>query len=110
MSRPSIRGGVNTLTLHFRGEAFANSLETFYVALQDSAGRMKVVNHPDLGAIAAGAWLQWDIPLSQFSSAGVNLASIRKMIIGVDDRTSPSPGGEGNVYIDDIRLTQSAAP
>jgi hypothetical protein len=36
----------------------------------------------------------------------VNLASVKKMYIGVGDRNSPKLGGAGMLYIDDIRLYQ----
>jgi regulation of enolase protein 1 (concanavalin A-like superfamily) len=88
------------------GEAQANGNmpETFYVAVQDSAGKTKVVSNPDATVIATGAWESWSIPLSQFSSAGVNLGSVKKMIVGVGDRNAPKAGGAGKLYIDDIRL------
>jgi hypothetical protein len=82
-----------------------NGPETFYVAVEDSVGKTQVVSNPDPVAIAAGVWQQWDIPLSQFSSAGVNLGSVKKLVVGVGNRTSPKPGSTGKVYVDDIRLT-----
>jgi hypothetical protein len=87
-----------------------NTPETFYVAMQDSAGKMKVVSHPDPTVIATGSWEQWSVPLSSFTSAGVNVASVIKMTIGVGDRGAPKAGHAGKLYIDDIRLTQVAAP
>ncbi len=87
-----------------------NAPETFYVALQDSSGKSKVVSHPDATVIATGNWEQWAIPLSQFTSGGVNAASIKRMTIGVGDRSSPKAGQSGKLYIDDLRLTRVAAP
>ncbi len=87
-----------------------NMPETFYVAVQDNAARMKVVSNPDPLVIATGAWEQWSIPLSQFTSAGVNLVSVKKMVVGVGDRNAPKAGGAGKLYIDDIRLARTAAP
>jgi hypothetical protein len=40
----------------------------------------------------------------------VNLGSVKKMIIGVGDRSVPKAGGSGKLYIDDIRLTRVDAP
>ena len=74
------------------------------MALQDNAGKLKAVSNPDPTVISTGDWQQWRIPLSQFTSGGVNLGSIKRMIIGVGDRTSPKAGGAGQLYIDDIRL------
>jgi hypothetical protein len=81
-----------------------NAPESFYVAVQDSAGKVKAVTNPDPTVIATGAWQQWNIPLSQFSSAGVNVGSVKKVIVGIGDRNSPKAGGAGKVYIDDILL------
>jgi regulation of enolase protein 1 (concanavalin A-like superfamily) len=83
-----------------------NSPEAFYVAVQDGAGKMKTVSSADLTLICTGKWEQWSIPLSQFTSAGINLTSVKKMIIGVGDRNSPKAGGAGKLYIDDIRLSR----
>jgi hypothetical protein len=87
-----------------------NTPESFYVAVQDSAGKLKGVSNPDKTVIATGVWQQWDIPLSQFSSGGVNLGSIKKMIVGVGGRSAPKAGSAGKLYIDDIRLTRVATP
>jgi len=87
-----------------------NSPETFYVAVKDSAGKMKVVSHPDPVAMASGAWEEWNIPLSQFTFAGINLGQVKQMIVGVGDRNAPKAGNAGKVYIDDIRLTRVVTP
>jgi hypothetical protein len=87
-----------------------NTPETFYLALEDGAGQSKAVSNPDKTAIATGAWQQWDVSLSQFTAAGVDLGAIKKMVIGVGDRVAPKAGGTGKLYIDDVRLTRSAAP
>jgi hypothetical protein len=86
-----------------------NTPETFYVGVADGTGKMAVVNNPDNTVIATGVWEQWNIPLSQFASAGVDLGTVRKMVVGVGDRSSPKAGNAGKVYIDDIRLTRAAA-
>jgi hypothetical protein len=102
----TVTGAWQTFDMGVAQSTGGNSPETFYVALQDSAGKLQVVSNPDPVAIASGAWQQWDIPLSRFSSAGVNFSSVQKMIIGVGNRTSPKSGSAGKVYIDDIRLTR----
>ncbi len=81
-----------------------NTPETSYVAVADSAGKTAVVSNPDKTLIATGNWEQWVIPLSQFTSAGVNLGSVKRVIIGVGDRGAPKAGSSGKLYIDDIRL------
>jgi hypothetical protein len=81
-----------------------NALDTFYVAVEDNAGKIKVVSNPDQTLITTGNWEAWKIPLSEFTSAGVNVNSVKKLYLGVGDRSSPRVGGTGKLYIDDIRL------
>ena len=79
-----------------------NDPGTLYVALQDSAGKLVVVNNPDANATVTSEWTQWKIPLSQFT--GVNAGAIKKMFIGVGNRDNPAADGSGRLYIDDIRV------
>jgi len=95
------RGTVKALTLYFYG-ASANAAEQLYVAVEDNAGHVKVVNYPDLEAVQIGTWHEWNIELTQFSTAGVNLKAIKKMYIGLGNRASPTLGGTGTIFIDDI--------
>jgi regulation of enolase protein 1 (concanavalin A-like superfamily) len=81
-----------------------NDPAQLYVALQDSAGKVAVVNHADLNAVLTSTWTQWEIPLSAFT--GVNLGSVKKMYIGVGDRKAPQAGGHGKLFIDDIRVVK----
>jgi hypothetical protein len=97
---------LKALTLYFYG-ALANAAEQLYVALEDNAGHVKVVNHPDIEAVQGGAWQEWNIELTQFSGAGVNLKAVKKMYIGLGSRTSPKAGGTGTIYVDDIRAYPS---
>jgi len=87
-------------------QAAGNTPETFTVSVQDSAGKAKTVSHTDPAVIATGDWEQWDIPLSEFTSAGVNLGSVTKLTVGIGSPGAGAPGGSGKVYIDDIRLTK----
>jgi hypothetical protein len=77
-----------------------NDLAPLYVALEDANGRTAVVTHPNASIIGRSGWNEWQIPLSDF--ADVNLSRIDTMTIGVGSRTSPTAGGTGVVYIDDI--------
>jgi hypothetical protein len=97
--------GVDTLTLHVRGQV-TNDPVALYVGLEDSAGRIHVVDCPDDTAVTSVKWLPCNIPLSEFSAAGVNLAAVKKMYIGLGNRDNPTPGGAGLIYVDDIRLTR----
>jgi hypothetical protein len=97
--------GADTLTLYFLGEP-NNSLEPLYVGIEDSAGGIAVMVHPDEGAVLASEWQKWHIALGEVRAAGVDVAAVKKMVIGVGDRENPKPGGTGRIYIDDIRLTK----
>jgi len=97
--------GVVVLTLHFRGVA-GNTGDDFYVGLEDGAGNVGVVTHPDPNAVLATQWSEWEIPLSEFGDAGLNVAAVKKMVIGLGDRDVPVPGGAGSFYLDDIRVTR----
>jgi hypothetical protein len=77
-----------------------NDPDDFYVALQDSAGRTGVVTYPD--GVLVDEWTAWEIALAEFSSQGVNLAGITRMMIGAGDRDNPTPAGTGLVFIDNI--------
>jgi len=98
------RNNVKALTLYFYG-ALANAAEQLYVALEDNAGHVKVVNHLDPEAVQKAGWQEWNIELAQF--AGVNLKAVKKMYIGLGNRTTPRAGGTGTIYIDDIRVYAS---
>jgi hypothetical protein len=97
--------GADTLTLYFRGE-LSNASEQLYVGIEDSAGRIAVAVHPDAEAALATEWKKWHIALGEVQAAGVDVAAVKKMLIGVGDRQNPKPGGTGTIYIDDIRLTK----
>ncbi len=93
--------GAGSLLLWIRGNA-ANGADPVYVALQDGAGVSAVVVNPDPLAAQDGNWAAWIIPLNKF--AGVNLASVAKLSIGVGNG---QPGGAGVIRIDDITLVRS---
>jgi len=98
-------GEAETLTLYFRGKA-GNGRDPLYVGIEDSAGRIAVVAHPDADAVLATEWQKWHIALADLQVAGVDVAAVKKVFIGVGDRDNPQPGGTGRIYIDDIRLTK----
>ena len=95
---------MNTLVLFVHG-AGGNGPDSLYVAVQDAASKSAVVSYSDTAAVKSAKWLEWKIPLSQFT--GVNAKSIKKMYIGVGDRKSPTAGGAGSLFIDDIRVIKS---
>lgn len=97
---------IEDIASYYRG----NDPEPMYVALVDAMGRHKTVYHPDPLAVGAATWQRWDIPLSEYASAGLDVTAIQQMIVGVADRDNPIPAGEGIIYFDDFWLTRSDAP
>ncbi len=80
----------------------SNDPSPLYVSVEDEAGHVKTLTHPDPAAVQTIAWRQWLIPLSEFVAAGVDPTSTRKICIGVGDPNDPTVGGSGVIYIDDI--------
>ncbi len=91
------------LVLWFEGDP-ANDAEPLYVAVEDSAGNMKIVPHPNSIAVQLDGWQDLNILFSDLTDAGVNLASVKKIYIGLGDKENPQAGGTGNLFIDDIRV------
>jgi len=77
-----------------------NSAQELYVAIQDSTNKITVVKNAT--AVNATAWTEVQIPLSSFT--GVSMTKVKKMFIGVGDRTNPVADGIGMLYVDDIRI------
>jgi hypothetical protein len=82
----------------------ANSPQPLYVTVEDSTGKKVTVTNPDPGAVNAATWTAWPTPLSQF--AGVSLTKVKRLYIGVGDKSNPQPDGTGRIYIDDIRVVK----
>jgi hypothetical protein len=95
--------GADTLILYVRGNG-ANGLGTVYVVLEDSTNKVAVVGNPNPNLVRANTWTQWKIPLSSF--AGVNIARVKRLYLGVGSRQDPMAGGAGRLYIDDIQVTR----
>jgi hypothetical protein len=98
-------GGADTLVLYVRGQD-DNAPDQVYVALEDASQKVGVVAYPDTAITGTAEWTQWKVPLSDF--AGVNLAKVKMLYLGVGDRASPVAGGSGRIYIDDICLIMPA--
>jgi hypothetical protein len=89
--------------ISFRGnDATLNTVAPLYMALEDSSGTKKVVTHSDPNAALATTWQAWTIPMSTFTGAGLKMNKIKAIYIGVGNPTSPSAGGAGTIYIDDV--------
>jgi hypothetical protein len=84
------------------GDIGNNDPEQLYVALSDGSVTA-VVEHDDVNAATLTDWQEWNVELSEFSDQGLNLGNVRKVYVGLGDRSSPVQGGSGALYIDDIR-------
>ena len=83
-----------------------NSPAPLYVAVQDASGRVGVVVHPEPAVVATAKWIEWRIPFREFAAAGVDMARVKKLCIGLGDTTAPAPGGVGMIFIDDVRAVR----
>jgi len=77
-----------------------NSPQNLYVAIQDSTNKIAVVK--DATAVNSATWTEVQMPLSSFT--GVSMTKVKKIFIGVGDRTNPVADGTGMLFIDDIRV------
>ncbi len=92
----------NALILYVGGKA-GNPRVPLYVGLKDSSSRAAFVTHPDADITTTTEYVEWQIPLSEFTD--VNLARIKIIYIGLGDRENPTPSDRlGRMYIDTICL------
>ncbi len=82
----------------------SNESEPMYVTVGDGSGTAAKAYHADPDAALIGDWMEWNIPLTDFSDQGVVLTDVSKLAIGFGGADNPQPGGSGLVYLDDIRL------
>ncbi len=84
-----------------------NSAGQLYVTLEDAVGKSATAVHPaGEAAVLLSGWNEWAIPFSEFT--GVNMSRVEVMKIGVGNPTSPTAGGTGIIYVDDIGFGRSA--
>ncbi len=88
------KAGIKTLVLYLHGTS--GNTGQLYVKLNDT----KVPYDGDATDITRPRWKQWNIDLA---SLGVDLQSVTKLSIGIDDI-----GAGGTLYLDDIRLYRLA--
>jgi|GEM_PF-6871070 len=106
--------GAKVFTLYFYGDPDndANATEQMYLGLQDSSGPDSYVelrygdSGRDMSDIRVAQWHEWNLALSDFADAGLNLGAVKNIYIGFGDRANPAPGGSGMVYFDDIELCE----
>jgi len=91
--------GIAKFILWFRSGS-ANAAERMYVAVGGNA----VVYHEDPAATQLTGWNEWVINLTEF--AGADLTNVNSITIGFGTKNSPTTGGTGTMYFDDIRLVR----
>ncbi|MGE5293875.1 MAG: M20/M25/M40 family metallo-hydrolase [Solirubrobacterales bacterium] len=101
--------GADSLCVWFQGIGgdTGNSSEALYITVKDNAGKSKTIASVAAATVAT-SWQQWTIPLSEFTSAGVKMTAVKSIVIGVGNQASPTAGGSGKVYIDDLGYGRSA--
>jgi len=93
--------GTNTLKLYTYGAAL-NIAGELYVIIEDSAGVSQKVVNTDSTIFTAEDWTEWTISLNDVAAAGVNLAAVTKLVIGIADIAGQAEAS-GTLYVDDIR-------
>lgn len=97
-------GGADTLVVYVQGQS-DNAPVPLYVAIEDTAGNLAVVDYGDESVVTSTQWVEWPIALDRFS--GVDASSIKTMYIGLGDRDNATPGGTGLIYVDGIRVIKA---
>ncbi len=77
-----------------------NDNEPIYITLEDLSQTV-TVNVFDI-SVNRDEWQTCELPLASFTQAGLDLAHVTAMAVGIG--TGQSPGGTGQVYFDDITL------
>ncbi len=99
--------GINgvSLGLSFRGVK-DNAEQPLYVRLEDEAGNQATIAHELTYAVQSEPWRSWEgISLSSF--AGVDMATVKKITIGVgggENASAQAVDDRDAIYIDNIRL------
>jgi hypothetical protein len=98
--------GEKALVLWFRGLA-GNGSTTMWVLLKSHMGYSAMSFYGDNGEdpqdITKEEWIEWNIKLSDFADAGLDLTDVASISIGFGDWSVPE-FNVGVVYFDDIRL------
>jgi len=107
---PAAQGGgtydIDTLVLWVRGQP-TNSPATLYVALKDTRGKVGVVSYPDPAILTLSKWTEWRIFMPDFTATGVDIMSVKTLMIGVGNRQAPAAGGAGLIWLDDIHAIKA---
>jgi UDP-3-O-acyl-N-acetylglucosamine deacetylase len=82
-----------------------NAPDSLYVTIEDTAGKSYTSVHAD-GTVNS-SWTQLSIDTAEAVNAGVNIHKIKKIIIGVGNKTAPVKSGTGMLFIDDLSFGRS---
>jgi hypothetical protein len=111
--------GVNTLSLWVRGNPahFVDKGDGAFTVgasghdIWDNADDFRFVYKRLSGNGSITVKVESLVNTNVWAKAGVNLAKVRTMYIGVGDRANPTAGGSGKIFVDDIRvLKQQEVP
>jgi rhamnogalacturonyl hydrolase YesR len=91
------------LSIWLKGDP-ANAAEQIYVGLEDADGHIAVQRFPEDSITRLSLWAQLNFDIGEFT--GVDRTRIRRIIIGIGKQV-PEAGGQGAVYIDEIKLQPS---
>ncbi|UCD51335.1 MAG: hypothetical protein JSW27_01625 [Phycisphaerales bacterium] len=99
------RHGAARLSLSFRGDD-ENVEQRMFIRVEDGAGASATVAHSVDYAVQTEYWRRWDVNLTEFSGAGVDLTAVAKLTIGLGDGTGSAQTDDDldTIYIDHIRL------
>jgi len=96
---------VKVLELFFWGTSDNDTDGQLYVRVSDGQSNVTVPYDGDANDVASEVWHAWRIELQEF--AGLNLANVESIAVGMRPTTGPSDIGMGIIYFDDIRLCTS---
>jgi formylglycine-generating enzyme required for sulfatase activity len=103
-----LRSDANSLSLWLRGTV-SNSPDSIYLSLEDNAGNKVTTIDPNSQTVSLEEWQQWVIPLTAFTTAGVDVNKVSSIRLGIGSRTNPHPAGSGIIYADDIEVRRAGS-
>lgn len=81
--------------------------DKLYLGIEDADGTQAfVLWDGPAGDLLQEEWHAWHIDLVQLAAdhPGLDLATVKRLILGVGDRDNPQAGGIGTLWVDEIRL------
>ncbi|UCC99029.1 MAG: hypothetical protein JSW66_03915 [Phycisphaerales bacterium] len=93
--------GSNALKLYTHGSP-QNAPGELYLIIEDGAGVSHKLANPDSTIFTSAEWVEWELSLNEFTAAGVDLAAVTKLVIGIADLPGQAEAS-GILYVDDIR-------